>query len=226
MPLAIAAALLISAPSAISGFADEPDPIAPPGAPPHWLPSDNWVMEHWLPFDHRDLLAELGLEYRELVSSIGGSDETTIADLARAAGRSPRALGRRLVAGWRGRVSDRQLRVLGRRTRITLANSHLSKHMLGHLFHVRSRLQATERIFGAPAPEVNRLHAAGHSYCEIGEMFGRSRETVRRETAQTLRAGLRRGVRERQTPRAWSRHLLGLQRAALPRYLGNELGRR
>jgi len=24
-----------------------PDSEAPPGAPPHWIPSDEWVMQHW-----------------------------------------------------------------------------------------------------------------------------------------------------------------------------------
>ncbi|MDP9293388.1 MAG: hypothetical protein M3O90_03015, partial [Actinomycetota bacterium] len=27
------------------------DSDAPPGAPPHWLPNEPWVMQHWLPYD-------------------------------------------------------------------------------------------------------------------------------------------------------------------------------
>ena len=38
------------------------DSDAPPGAPPHWLPNERWVMQHWLPYDEQRLFSLLGVD--------------------------------------------------------------------------------------------------------------------------------------------------------------------
>ena len=58
------------------------DSEAPDGAPPHWLPSEPWVMQHWLPYDeerlYRALRADRGTVWRWL-----RDDTRNLAGLAR-----------------------------------------------------------------------------------------------------------------------------------------------
>ena len=80
------------------------DSDAPPGAPPHWLPGEPWVMQHWLPYDERRL-------YRcsaSTAASSGAGCATTRApspSSRRQRGWEPEALARELVAPWRGRAA-------------------------------------------------------------------------------------------------------------------------
>src|SRR5215218_6386490 len=77
------------------------DSDAPPGAPPHWLPGEPWVMQHWLPYDEQrlyDLLgADRGVIWRQL-----RDDTRNLAQLAEQRGWEPRELANELVAPWRG----------------------------------------------------------------------------------------------------------------------------
>ena len=50
----VAALLMFPAVAAAQGAKPQTkslDSEAPPGAPPHWLPNETWVMQHWLPYD-------------------------------------------------------------------------------------------------------------------------------------------------------------------------------
>src|SRR5918994_2049275 len=68
--LLVAAAACATAPAAVAGARVQPpakpqtqslDSEAPPGAPPHWLPGEPWVMQHWLPYDETRLYTLLGV---------------------------------------------------------------------------------------------------------------------------------------------------------------------
>ena len=81
------------------------DPDAPPGAPPHWLPAESWVMQHWIPYDERRLYRLLGVD-RGVIWHWLRDDTRPLADLARQRGWEPEALAaraRRAVAR-RGRA--------------------------------------------------------------------------------------------------------------------------
>ena len=90
-------------PAAGAGLPQPPDSRAPPGSPPHWIPSEDWVMQHWLPYDEERLLRLLRVD-RETLWRHLRDDRRTIAQLA--AGRGwpdPERLAAALVAEPRGR---------------------------------------------------------------------------------------------------------------------------
>src|SRR3954465_2934250 len=81
------------------------DSEAPPGAPPHWLPGEQWVMQHWLPYDETRLYALLPASRGEGWGGLRAAPRT-VADLARAKGWDPAALARELVSPWNGTLRD------------------------------------------------------------------------------------------------------------------------
>src|SRR3954451_24601885 len=80
------------------------DSLAPPGAPAHWLPPEDWVYNHWLPYDEGRLYALLGVTRGDVWRQLR-DDHHTLAELAKAHGwPSPESLAAALVAPRRGRV--------------------------------------------------------------------------------------------------------------------------
>src|SRR5215210_3886073 len=105
------------------------DSEAPPGAPPHWLPGERWVMQHWLPYDEQRLYALLGVD-RGVIWRLLRDDTRSLAQLGQERGWEPSALARELVAPWRGRLRDSaRLAVLERRALRTLTQGHLAQHI-------------------------------------------------------------------------------------------------
>src|SRR5918994_6945819 len=81
------------------------DSDAPPGAPPHWLPSEAWVMQHWLPYDERRLYRLLGIDRGDVWRWLR-DDTRPLADLARLRGWEPASLASALVEPWREKGGD------------------------------------------------------------------------------------------------------------------------
>src|SRR5918999_266670 len=91
--LAAALALLGAAPAARAQDSD-----APPGALPHWLPTEEWVYQHWLPFDEGRLYRLLGADRGAIWRHLRDDAAHDLEQLARKRGFRPRELARRLVA--------------------------------------------------------------------------------------------------------------------------------
>jgi hypothetical protein len=91
--LAFAAPAAAQAPGPAKPQTQSLDSEAPPGAPPHWLPNERWVMQHWLPFDEARLYALLHSSRGEVWRWLR-DDTRTLADLARERGWDPQDLAR------------------------------------------------------------------------------------------------------------------------------------
>src|SRR5688500_20331880 len=59
------------------------DSEAPPGAPPHWLPGEEWVMQHWIPYDETRLYGLLGVKRGDIWRALR-DDTHSLAELVRA----------------------------------------------------------------------------------------------------------------------------------------------
>ena len=93
------------------------DSLAPPDAPPHWLPPEAWVYNHWLPYDEGRLYALLHITREQLWQQLR-DDHRNVAQLAARHGwRDPGRLADALVAPWRGHVSAARARGAARRAR-------------------------------------------------------------------------------------------------------------
>lgn len=209
--LAVAAALsaLLIAPPAHTA-----DTEAPPGAGKNWLPNEDWVIRHWIPFEERRLYAALKVRKHEVFTWLDDYDHT-IASLARRQGVDPSALIRRLVRPWKGRVSRRQYLLLRSRTRRTMTQSHLSRHLLFHVFHNRRIGRNAKRFFGVSHATWWKLRSSGHTVLEVARRGGRSERQVRRELLPFLERELRVGVKRNMTPRRQARAFFRTQRSKL-----------
>lgn len=208
----------LSATPAAALAPDVPDSDAPPGAPPSWLPDEDWVMEHWLPYSQPRLHRALGVTEAQFEKWLYTAHDP-LSDLASRQGVRQASLVRTLTAPWRSRVSARQLRELRERTRRTITQAHLLHHMLGHPFHQPSWQQRTEELFGLPSREVVALHANGMSYAEVARRGGRTYDQLHDGIASLLRKAKQRGVRTRQTPGVQGRRWLRSQIEQLPEWL-------
>lgn len=187
--VAVSLAVAAAAPAA----ADTPDPIAPPGAPGHWLPSADWVMEHWLPYDERQLYRLLKISRAELVRHVS-DDRRTVAQLARERGWKATDLAAKLVATRRG-ISPAKRRQLRRRALWTLTQGHLGQHMFAHSLHTNSLPAAYPRVFGVKRGEdFARLRLGGLSPYRIAARHGISQRRTRARAATVLRRSAHRGV--------------------------------
>src|SRR3954451_3786480 len=111
------------------------DSLAPPGAPAHWLPPEDWVYNHWLPYDEGRLYALLGVTRGDIWRQLR-DDHHNLAELARAHGwPSPERLAAALVAPRAGEVSPATLRVLRARALRTITQGHLAQHLFFHSLH-------------------------------------------------------------------------------------------
>ncbi len=141
---ALAALALLAAPAGAAST----DSLAPPDAPPHWLPPEPWIYNHWLPYDEGRLYRLLGITRQELWHQLR-DDRHTVAQLAARHGhRDPRALAAALVAPRAGRTGRTRLATLRRRALRTLTQGHLAQHVFFHSLHQFAIPSAAPDIFG------------------------------------------------------------------------------
>jgi hypothetical protein len=170
------------------------DPLAPPGAPPTWLPNVPWVQERWLPYRESDLFRVLNINVYTLGAWL--TDHRGLADLVRAKHLDLRRVETELMAPWRGKVSGRQYRVLFRRTDLTFTQDHLAGHMFFHTFHLASVNGALPALLRVNFPEMGQLQSAGLTLMDIAIRNGRTRAEVLARLLQAIHASDMEGVRE------------------------------
>ena len=196
------------------------DSEAPRGAPPHWLPAEQWVMQHWLPYEedrlYRLLLVDRGTIWRHL-----RDDTRNLADLAREQSWDPRQLARALIVPWRDQISDeRRLAVLERRALRTLTQGHLAQHLFFHSLHQDAIPDNAPAIFGvASREEFAELRRSEFSPLQICRLNGLSRGHAQTKAMSTLTEMAERGVRTQQIPERQAQLLLSRQLHQLPRWL-------
>jgi hypothetical protein len=211
MVAALAVLLLAPSPQAA-------DTEAPPGAGKNWLPNEDWVVRHWIPFEERTLYRELRVRKHEVFKWLDDYDHT-IASLARRQGVDPSALIRRLMRPWKGKVGREQYLLLRERTRRTMTQSHLSRHLLFHVFHNRRIGRNAKRFFGVSHATWWRLRSSGLTVNEVARRGGRSEREVRRDLLPFLERELRVGVKRDMTPRRQARAFLKTQRSKLKTWM-------
>ena len=196
------------------------DSEAPPGAPPHWLPNEPWVMQHWLPYDEKRLHRLLGVDRGDIWRWLR-DDTRSLAQLALERGWEPEALARELIAPWRRIVKDpAHLRKLEQRALRTLTQGHLAQHILFHSLHQEALPTHSPEIFGvASRAEWSFLRRSEMSPVQICRINGLSRAHAERAAAARLRKVAEWGVRHHLTPAAQGRRLLDRQLRQLPRSL-------
>lgn len=207
--LAVLGVLLLCPAAAVAQDSD-----APPGALPHWLPSEEWVYQHWLPFDegrlYRLLRADRGAIWRHLRDDAAHD----LAQLARRRGYTARELARALVAprGGGSTLEERAFRVL--------TQGHLSQHIIFHSLHQTAVPDAARRIFGTRNARFLALRRAEQSPLQIGRLHGRTTAQMYRRSVGALRAMARRGIRLGAVSRPQAKLLLERQVRQIPRWLG------
>jgi Tol biopolymer transport system component len=196
------------------------DSAAPPGAPPHGLPSEPWVMQHWLPYDERRLYSLLGVD-RGVIWRQLRDDTRTLAQLAQERGWEPQALAHELVAPWRGQLRDPgRLALLEKRALRTLTQGHLSQHLFFHSLHQEAIPSHATQIFGvASRSEWSALRRSELSPLQICRLNGLPRGHVQEQAAATLREYAAMGVARQAIPPAQAARLLSRQLRQLPRWL-------
>jgi Tol biopolymer transport system component/plastocyanin len=195
------------------------DSLAPPNAPPHWLPPEDWVYNHWLPYDEGRLYALLGVTRGDIWRQLR-DDHHNIAELARAHGwPSPAKLASALVAPRRGDVPAATLAVLRARALRTVTQGHLAQHLLFHSLHQFAIPSEAPDIFGVTDAEFRALRRGEQSPLDIGRVHGRSPSQIQALAAAVLRERVQTGVRAGATSAQQGRLLLARQLAQLPRWL-------
>lgn len=216
-PLILAVLALLPAAAA----AKSNDSLAPPDAPPHWLPPEAWVYNHWIPYDEGRLYALLHITREQLWQQLR-DDHRNIAQLAARRGwGDPGRLADALVAPWRGRVSSARLRILRGRAERTITQGHLSQHLFFHSLHQFAIPSRAPRIFGmsdAAFRDVRRTLEL--SPLTIARLHGRSPARVEALSVAALRERARAGVAGHAITRRQARILLRRQITQLPRWLG------
>lgn len=196
------------------------DSDAPPGAPPHWLPGEPWVMQHWLPYDERRLYKLLGVSRGDIWRLLR-DDTRSIAQLAQSRGWDPKELARALVAPWRGQLRDpKRLALLESRALRTLTQGHLSQHMFFHSLHQNAIPDNAPAIFGTTSrEEFQQLRRSELSPLQICRLNGFSRAHAQDTAERTLRDKVAQGVHGEAIPAAQARILLRRQLRQVPRWL-------
>jgi WD40 repeat protein len=214
--IAVAAAtfaLLAAAPAA-----QAQDSAAPPGALPHWLPTEQWVYEHWLPFDEGRLYRLLHSGRGAIWRQLRDDAQHDLAQVARAKGLRPQALARRLVAS--RHVGARKRAELEERAFRVLTQGHMSQHILFHSLHQSAVPKASRYIFATPNSEFLALRRAETSPLQIGRLHGRTTAQMHRRAIEVLRRRAALGVRRGALSRGQARLLLDRQVRQIPRWLG------
>ena len=195
------------------------DSEAPPDAPPHWLPPEDWVYNHWLPYDegrlHKLLKVDRGDVWRQL-----RDDRHNIAELARRRGwPDPAKLAAALIAPREPSLSAQRTRELRRTALRTLTQGHLAQHLFFHSLHQFAIPSEAPTIFGVTDAEFRVLRRGEQSPLEIGRLHGRSPGQIERLSAAVLRERSRAGVASQAMTRRQSAILLRRQLSQLPRWL-------
>ena len=197
------------------------DSLAPPDAPPHWLPPEAWVYNHWIPYDEGRLYALLHITREQLWQQLR-DDHRNIAQLAARHGwRDPGRLADALVAPWRGHVSAARVAVLRGRAVRTITQGHLSQHLFFHSLHQFAIPSRAPQIFGlsdAAFRDVRRTLEL--SPLTIARLHGRSPARVEALSVAALRERARAGVAGHAITARQARMLLRRQITQLPRWLG------
>ena len=216
-PLILAVLALLPAAAA----AKSNDSLAPPDAPPHWLPPEAWVYNHWIPYDEGRLYALLHITREQLWQQLR-DDHRNIAQLAARHGwRDPGRLADALVAPWRGHVSAARVAVLRGRAVRTITQGHLSQHLFFHSLHQFAIPSRAPQIFGlsdAAFRDVRRTLEL--SPLTIARLHGRSPARVEALSVAALRERARAGVAGHAITARQARMLLRRQITQLPRWLG------
>ena len=195
------------------------DSLAPPGAPAHWLPPEDWVYNHWLPYDEGRLHALLGVTRGDIWRRLR-DDRHTVAELAEAHGwRDPHKLAAALVEPRRGQVPAAMLAVLRDRALRTITQGHLSQHLFFHSLHQFAIPSAAPDIFGVTDAEFRALRRGEQSPLEIGRVHGRSPSEIQAQAGAVLRERVRAGVGGGAMTQRQGGLLLARQLAQLPRWL-------
>jgi Tol biopolymer transport system component/plastocyanin len=197
------------------------DSLAPPDAPPHWLPPEAWVYNHWLPYDEGRLYRLLHITREQLWQQLR-DDHRNVAQLARRRGwGEPPRLATALVAPWRGRVSEARLTILRARAVRTITQGHLAQHLFFHSLHQFAIPSRAPQIFGvsdAAFRDVRRTLEL--SPLTIARLHGRSPARVEALSVAALRERARAGVAGHAFSARQARILLRRQITQLPRWLG------
>jgi hypothetical protein len=212
----VAVAALSALPAAAPALAQDTD--APPGAGKNWLPSEDWVIRHWIPFDERRLHRALRVRRHDVFRWLDDYDHT-IAGLARRQGLNAERLVRRLVRPWRDTVGSKRYALLRSRTRRVLTQSHLSRHLLFHVFHNRRIGENAPALFGVDKYTWWDMRRSGHTVMEVARRGGRGERQVRKRLLRFLAREQRVGVKRLLTPRRQARRLYGTQRRLLKRWM-------
>jgi lambda repressor-like predicted transcriptional regulator len=167
-----------------------PDSAAPAGASASWLPAEAWVMQRWVPFDERALNKRLGMSSEEIAAELDQSG-ISLQTLARRRGVHVEGLAGRLLASRRLPQGSSLRATLLDRTRRMLTQSHLTVHMLRHVFHTWTVTRKTQAIYGVTQERFDALYFDQHrSMEEIAAQGGVSAATLkRRALAAAERAG-------------------------------------
>lgn len=195
------------------------DTEAPPNAPAHWLPPEDWVYNHWLPYDE-------GLLYSLLKVSRGAiwrhlrDDSTPLDQLAATHGwPDPAKLADALVAPRARHVSASTLATLRSRALRTLTQGHLAQHLFFHSLHQFAVPSAAPEIFGVTDAAFRQLRRGEQSPLEIGRLRGRSPSAIQRSSAAVLRERVAYGTRTKAMTKQQGELLLRRQLSQLPRWL-------
>ncbi|MDQ3741969.1 MAG: hypothetical protein M3389_13605 [Actinomycetota bacterium] len=218
---ASAPAIRVSAPVHPPPMPQPPDSDAPKGAPPHWIPSEEWVMQHWLPFDEDRLLRLLGITRAELWRHLRDDRRTLSTLAARHGWPQPKRLAAALVAprrlDERASVTKRELEARALRT---LTQGHMAQHVLFHTLHQDAVPDQAREVFGVSSiNEFQRLRRLDVSPLQIARMNGLSRASVQRLGARALRERAAAGVRRGELSARQSEVLVARQLRQFPRWL-------
>jgi Tol biopolymer transport system component len=196
------------------------DSLAPPGAPPHWLPNESWAHEHWLPYDETRLYALLHVTRGELWRQLR-DDTRNVAELAARHGwPNAQKLAAALVAPRARSVSAAQLALLRSRALRTLTQGHLAQHLFFHSLHEWAVPDQAPKIFGSfNVAQYQRQRRDELSPVMICHVNGRSLAQTQAAVIATLRQEAAEGVNERAMTAAQARILLARQLAQVPRWL-------
>jgi Tol biopolymer transport system component len=197
------------------------DSLAPPDAPPHWLPPEPWVYNHWIPYDEGRLYALLHITREQLWQQLR-DDHRNVAQLAARHGwRDPARLADALVAPWRGHVGAARLAVLRGRAVRTITQGHLAQHLFFHSLHQFAIPSRAPQIFGMSDQAFRDVRRTLElSPLTIARLHGRSPARVEALSVAALRERARTGVAGHAITARQARILLRRQVTQLPRWLG------
>jgi hypothetical protein len=192
--LALVLVALFAAAGSAQAFTPKPDPAAPRGAAPDWLPHEEWVGQRWLPFDEQVLERKLHLSATQVwlyLSSTGNSLNT----LAKSRGVATHGLATSLVTRRHVPRKSRLWRTLRARTERVLSQPHLAAHMFGHVFHIWAVTLHTSQTLGVTSQQFQQLYGKQHlSFLQVAAAGGVDEATLRRRVMAAADSSGTRGV--------------------------------